>query len=57
MCFNPIQVICLCCEFLSEIGEAIQEFAHQGNTLQVELLALGEQIVASDTLDDINSVE
>lgn len=57
MCFNPIQVICLCCEFLMQIGEAISAFAHKGETLTVELLALGEQIVACETLDEPDAVE
>lgn len=57
MCFNPIQVICLCCEFLGLIGEAISEFAHTGVTLSAELLALGESIVDCDTLEDPLAVE
>jgi len=26
MCFNPVQVICLCCEFLEQIGEVVSAF-------------------------------
>ena len=41
-CYNPILVICLCCEDLTKIGNAISLFKHRGNNLKNELLNLGE---------------
>ena len=44
-CYNPILVICLCCENLTKIGKAISLFAHRGNNLSSSLQGLGEQLI------------
>jgi hypothetical protein len=36
-CYNPILVICLCCEFLMKIGNAISLFKHEGANLSSDL--------------------
>lgn len=56
-CWNPIQCICLCCDFLTKIGEAVNMFHHRSLTLKDSLLGLGEQLVACDTMDDNEKVE
>lgn len=33
-CWNPIQAICLCCEFLTKIGNAVSNFHHTSMTLK-----------------------
>lgn len=34
-CYNPILTICLCCEFLMKIGNAISFFKHEAHNLSV----------------------
>jgi hypothetical protein len=36
-CYNPIQTICLCCEHLMKIGNAISLFKHRGNNVGGDL--------------------
>lgn len=36
-CYNPIMVLCLSCEILQKIGEAMSLFKHRGNTLSQSL--------------------
>lgn len=36
-CYNPILVICLCCEFLMKIGNAISLFKQTGFNLGSDL--------------------
>jgi hypothetical protein len=44
-CYNPILVICLCCEFLAKIGNAISLFKHEGHNLSIELQNFGEKLI------------
>ena len=44
-CYNPILVICLCCEFLMKIGNAISNFKHEGAMLSQDLQSLGEKLI------------
>lgn len=56
-CWNPIQAICLCCDFLTKIGNAVSMYHHTSITLREELLGLGEQLVACDLLEENDKVE
>ena len=47
--YNPILSICLICEFLGGIGDAISVYAHQCDGLSGDIQALGEQLI--DQLD------
>lgn len=44
-CYNPIMTLCLCCEFLMKIGEAISLFKHEGLTMCSKLQILGEKLI------------
>jgi hypothetical protein len=35
--YNPIMSICLCCEFLDKIGDAISSFKHECSGLSEEI--------------------
>jgi hypothetical protein len=43
--YNPILSICLCCEFLEKIGEAISNFAHDCSGLSGDIQGLGECLI------------
>ena len=47
--YNPIQTICLACQHLTSIGNAISVFKHTGMKLSAELLELGAKIVEQIT--------
>jgi len=36
-CYNPILIICLCCEFLMKIGNAISFFKQEANNMSVAM--------------------
>ena len=44
-CYNPILTICLSCEFLTKIGNAIAFFKNEVNNLISQLLTLGEKLI------------
>mmetsp|Transcript_37727 Transcript_37727/g.57768 ORF Transcript_37727/g.57768 Transcript_37727/m.57768 type:complete len:137 (+) Transcript_37727:1216-1626(+) len=55
-CYNPIMTICLCCEFLMKIGNAISLFKHEGNNLGADLQDLGEKLIDNMEEDFIETV-
>ncbi|CDW71841.1 UNKNOWN [Stylonychia lemnae] len=50
LCYNPIQVITLSCEFLTKIGKSISIFRQEGKVLSAKLLGLGRRII--DNMDE-----
>lgn len=44
-CYNPIQTICLICEFLKMIGESIAVLNQTGTNLSDGLQSFGEKII------------
>jgi hypothetical protein len=50
LCYNPILVISLCCEFLIKIGNNIQIFHQESRVISTKLQKLGEKIV--DQMDE-----
>ena len=44
-CYNPIQTICLICEFLKMIGESIAVLNQTGTNLSLGLQNFGEKII------------
>lgn len=51
-CYNPILTICLCCENLTKIGNAISMYKHEGHNLSGDLLGLGEKLIAEMDEDE-----
>jgi len=54
-CYNPILVICLCCDFLTKIGDVKSEFKQQAISVKLDLLDFGEKIIDAmdDTMDNV----
>jgi len=50
--YNPILTICLACQHLTAIGDAISFFKHQANTIIDDLLQLGQNIISNIEVDD-----
>lgn len=51
-CYNPILTICLCCENLMKIGNAVSLFKHEGMGLSGDLMGLGEKLIEEMTDDE-----
>lgn len=45
LCYNPILVIALCCEFLCKIGDNIRIFHQEARVIAGKLQVLGYKIV------------
>lgn len=43
--YNPILAICLSCEYLNKIGNALNVFKHENNVIKGNLLNLGIKII------------
>jgi hypothetical protein len=55
-CYNPILIICLCCEFLTKIGNAISFFKQEANNMSVELQRLGEKLIENMQEDFVATI-
>lgn len=55
-CYNPILVICLCCEFLTKIGNTISFFTHTCASLSGDLQSLGEKLIENMDEDIVESI-
>jgi hypothetical protein len=55
-CYNPILTICLCCEFLMKIGEAIGYFKHEGEILSLRLQDLGNKLIDGIEIKYVNDI-
>jgi|LauGreDrversion4_2_1035121.scaffolds.fasta_scaffold283033_1 hypothetical protein len=53
LCYNPVLVISLCCEFLLSIGRDIKIFEEEGKVLSRKLLLLGKKIISTMSEDVI----
>ena len=54
LCYNPVLVISLCCEFLLNIGQDIKIFEEEGIVLSRKLQILGKKIISTMTEEIIS---